>query len=264
MSLVPILDIIFHHQPGGWTVQLIPDGQPRPQRPFFEPRRLDGAKPFWSLFEEDRDLIHRPWRLRLRRRAQRERDPAELPSIQSWLCLRHPESGGHILDLDWSVTQIVAEPERGETSGDVAVIENDALALALRRVLGSRVRKVARTALPKRALLVVDLHLPEPELRALQQRAQSAECPLIVWCGDQIPPLSELVEVVPCKNKMHSPSVTGVVRGPDFGVRGVVRRAGNVAGSAALGSASRMRCARRSHDVAGGGERIAGWGLVSL
>ena len=46
--------------------------------------------------------------------------------------------------------------------------------------------------------------------------------------------------------------------GTCFGVAGVVRRAGNVAGSGSLGRASRMRWARRSDDLERRRARIAG------
>lgn len=193
------LQVIFQHDGvAGWSMQLLPHGMPaRPVRPWREPRKLDRYRPFLSIFEEDPDLAGRPWRLRLRRRDGDRPGPQELPDVPTWAWLYHPDQGCHVLDIHWTVSQLVAEPVRGETSGIVAVVEDQGLTTGLRKMLGSRVQGVNRTSLPPRSLVVVPITLPEAEARQVQARALEAECPLIIWCGDVRPPLGEIAEVVP-------------------------------------------------------------------
>lgn len=190
------LEVRFRNDAGSWHVQLVPeDLPPRAARPWQEPLSQDAL--FFALFDQnaDRDLIKRCWRLRLRPELLMP-VPGPMPAINSWALLRHPDNGSYLLDIGWTISQLVVWPTRGETSGTVAVIGSDKLVQALNSSLGPRAVLVQQNALLPRALLVVEPLLDEKAARGLQEAAIAAACPLILWCVTEAPH-SRAAEVVP-------------------------------------------------------------------
>jgi hypothetical protein len=86
-----------------------------------------------SLFNTDeaRPLLARPWQLQLGGEELGLSAPG-VPSGLDWTYLVHPASGRHVLDLGWTVTELVVAPTPATFGGKLAVLGNPALAAELR------------------------------------------------------------------------------------------------------------------------------------
>lgn len=138
-----------------------------------------------SLFNTDsgRKLLNQPWHLRLQAEHLGENELGGIPSAR-WSYLVHPDSRCHILDIGWTVTEMVGEPLRGNASGDVAVVGNPALAASLRKRVGPVVHEAPAEDLPRGAIVVLCGPYQEDAARAIAKNAWwDRGCPLLIWCG---------------------------------------------------------------------------------
>lgn len=191
------LEAQFRQEGARWQVRLVPQSEaPRPWRPWRRPD--DPRQLFRSLFDpdQDRDLVARPWRLRLRPETL-SLPPAPMPSVDTWSCMEHPVHRTHVQNLRWTLAEMVVEAHHGNTNGKVTVVGDDALAAAL-SAGGTPHVGVAKpdAALPSESIVVVHRDLPDEVMRALQREAFKRRCPLVVWCCDARPPRGEQAEVI--------------------------------------------------------------------
>jgi hypothetical protein len=192
-----ILEAQFRRQGGEWLYRLVPGGRDAGSRAWSiwkqpPPERLS-RQLLSSLFEsdEDRELLKRSWHLRLRPETFGSKSQG-IPDTK-WTYLVHPDSRCHILELGWTLTELVDHPVRGLTTERAVVIGNRDLTKALQRLAGPFVSDGAVDALPEKSLVIVGSEMTDAAAAELDERAWNKRCPLIVWCASQ-PPRGD----VPC------------------------------------------------------------------
>jgi hypothetical protein len=184
-----ILEAQFRQRDQRWQLRLLPEGSDAHDwRDWQSPSGTAMDQLFASLFETDQawPLLKQPWHLRLRPEHLGQGSQG-IPAA-AWSHLIHPDSLCHILDLDWTVTELVERPRRGETSGQIAVLGNRGLTEALRRTVGPIVSDADPEALGDQSILVAcGKGGSSVEFRALKEKAVAHDCPLIIFCGAQPP-----------------------------------------------------------------------------
>ena len=182
------LQVQFRKREQHWQVRIVPlsagmsahdwrDWSPPPKE-YLERELLA------SLFNTDeaRPLLDRPWHLQLRG-DNLGLSSRGLPPGVDWSFLVHPQSGSHILDLGWTVTELVVEPARATISGQVVVLGDKGLVAELRRTVGPIVSEATIDTIPEHAIVVVCGNgMDEEKARALDERIWRY-CPLLVWYG---------------------------------------------------------------------------------
>ena len=194
-----VLDAIFRRAGTGWELRSVPRcaGMEATEWRGWVPPRAEQLERqlLASLFDTDasRRLLKRPWHLRLRPE-QLSLDSAGIPPV-NWTYLVHPDSRCHVLDLEWTVTELVEPPTPGCASGEVVVVGGSELAGELRRRVGPFVREGAGDALPPESIVVVQGRgLDDEAARQLEARAWRQRCPLLIWC-DYEPPRTGLPSI---------------------------------------------------------------------
>jgi hypothetical protein len=138
-----------------------------------------------SLFNTDeaRPLLNRPWHLQLRGEELGLSSPGIPPGID-WTYLVHPASGCHVLDLGWTVTELVVAPSPATFSGKIAVLGNASLATELRRSVSPIVQSATVETLPEQAVVVIPGEdMDDRMAQAIDDQAWRQHCPLLIWCG---------------------------------------------------------------------------------
>lgn len=198
-----LLIITFARTNDQWEFTLRPEGEaPRGPRRWMQPATPRSL--FSAFFGNDRDLVSddRVWRVRIQpRELPPEPSVDALPAFYGWSCLEHFQDSAHVFQHGWTVAEVNAGGAPCEARDAVAVIAAPGSTLAdeLAHDLGPRVEVVhAAGSFPDRTVLVVESPLVGKEAAMIQQRAQDANCPLVIWCASAPTawlPLNEMVTV---------------------------------------------------------------------
>jgi hypothetical protein len=184
-----VLQVQFRKREQQWQVRIVPRAigmSPHEWRDWNPPAPKHLKKELLaSLFctDDSHQLCRRPWHLQLMGE-QLLASSAGIPPGIDWTYLVHPSSGCHVLDLGWTVTELVVAPAPATISGKVVVVGDKLLAAELRRTVGPIVSEATADTLPEQAIVLVcgegmnDAQAEELDEKALQQR-----CPLLVWHG---------------------------------------------------------------------------------
>lgn len=183
------LQVQFRKREQQWQVRLVPRGvgaAPHEWRNWSPPRREHLERELLaSLFNTDeaRPLLTRCWHLQLRGEELGLSAPGIPPGLD-WTYLVHPASGCHLLDLGWTVTELVVAPSPGTFSGKIVVLGDPSLTAELRRSVSPIVEDATLVTLPEQAIVVVrDDKMDDSLAREIDDKAWRQQCPLLVWCG---------------------------------------------------------------------------------
>lgn len=202
-----------HAGDGRWTVECTVDGQVRPAKTTEAPDNPDKLLE-WILPERvgAEDLEMQTCRLRLRPKVlSPTRGP--MPPVLCWPRLVD-RNEGHVLERGWTLLHMTATPgneaDAWTVGGDVVVLRDRAVVEALRPLPDIVAAEDASRIKPGSVVLVPG-NIALDEALALQKRFWVLRCPLVVWCGDTIPPEHDgLLEVVSTGERHPSGEDTAV------------------------------------------------------